>query len=259
MFLNPFFSTNQNAQIMIFRRLLVAAAIAAGCASPSAFAQASDILGVEIGMTSKQASDALQRANPKFILQTHYYQGPDGKPGPVAFIKACASNFEADRNCSISHVDISRDSMIVSFGEVTGRAYHLLRKWEPGPNDRPLVATFNEALQKKYGKLEKAREFDDSGAYGTHKNAQGKQDPQCRASMSYGTPKSAHPNCGLSTTLESSWDPKQKIMAKMTMQIFDHQVLITEIKEASAIASSKQQKLDASRVDAAKKAAAPKL
>ena len=235
-------------------RFIIASALVASSVASGAYAQANDILGVAVGMTLKEVTDALQKANPKFGLETLYYAGPDGKPANVASIRACASSEANDTKCTISYANVSREVITITFGAAIGKAFHVTRRWEPGQSERPLVTAFNEALQKKYGKLEKEREFPDGGSYGNYPNSQGKQDRQCRPFDPEKAPKEAKSNCGLAIFLSGAWDPKTNILRTATTTLFDHRVLVADIKQGNASAAIKQQAEDAAKAAAAQKA-----
>lgn len=235
---------------------ILIASLVAGCTFvTNVSAQATDILGVAIGMNAKEASDALQKANPKFRLETNYYAGPDGKPTTIANIRACASSETNNTRCYSSSPTASFDAATVTFGSANGKAFHVSRKWTPGPT-APLATTFIEAAKQKYVKLDNEGGTAGSGRYGFAANTDGKNDKNLCQPLAFDpvvAPNQAHPNCGLRINVFVFWDEGSNVLREASVGVFDHRVLLADIKQGNASAAAKKQAEDAAKAEAARK------
>lgn len=204
-----------------------------------AFAQHNDVQGVAIGMTPKETMAALLSANPNYVLRSTHYMA-NGRQGPVASIRGCVANIAiSSQDCGASAEAAQHDVITVSFGANNGQAFFITRKWEPLRAARPALKAFIEGSESKYGPLSIERTFPDGGTYSTMPNARGKQDLRCRTTAMYGTPNTAHPDCALSVSINGIWDQRTQALAKVQMAMFDHRVLIAEIRRTNAIADAR--------------------
>ena len=231
----------------------------------SVFAQASgDIIGVTIGMTADQAREVLKKSGTPFKFFEVRYQAQSGIPESLAFINACASdNPPGSKYCFNTH-GVGSDQVLVAFGQMSGRVFFVRRSWEPAKTAQPLLENVEKAVLEKYTGLKKFGESSSGGrptgrSYMNANDLNGRPSTPCAPALDLGIPNTAKSNCGAASAARFEFEGELPKLKKLEIGIYDHRVLLADIKQSNEILSGAANKQKAVEEDAARKVVGPKL
>ena len=229
------------------------------------FAQSSaDIVGVTIGMTADQAREALKKSGTPFKLIEGRYQAETGIPESLAYINACVANIPPiETRCVNGMGGPGSDQVLVAFGQMSGKVFSVQRFWEPAKAARPLMENVEKAVLEKYTGLKKFSESSSNGkptgrGY-TTSDLNNREAAPCILSTMSGIPNSAKSNCGFAAAARFDFEGDLQKLTKLQIGIFDHRVLLADIKQSKEIQSAAANKQKASEADTARKVTGPKL
>lgn len=251
---------NRNGKLSIAFAMLMAI-------NSSVFAEnQANIIGISIGMTADQVKEALKKSGTSFKLIEGKYREQPGIPESLAFINACTAKPPQDGPGCYSPSGTANEQVLVAFGQLSGKAFYVDRTWTPAKDAQPLGSTVETAVLEKYPGLKKHMQSGSEGrltgkSYSDAKDLSGRQEPQCGAplGMSSKIPNSARSNCGFVAYAGLSFEIESQRLSGMYLALFDHRVLLEDIKRANEIRSSEANKKRTEEENAARKVSAPKL
>lgn len=248
---------------MIILNSAIVLAVSLAVSTPALSQSATDVLGVSLGMTPLQAKEALQKSGTRFKIFEGRYAAQPGIPESIAYINACVSQMEPnEQNCSWGS-DLGADQVLVAFGQMSGKAFFVSRNWVPPKAEQPASPAVEKSVLEKYRGLSKSMESTSNGrpsgrSYSESKDLNGKPFGQCGVGLS-GIPRSAMSNCGFVSNAGFRFEGDVQRLVQMDIRLFDHRVLLADIKQAQEIQMGNAAKQKAKEEEGARKASAPKL
>ena len=230
------------------------------------FAQSSaDIVGVTIGMTADQAREALKKSGTPFKFIEGRYKAETGIPESLAYINACVAIIPPSETRCVNGIGGSgSDQVLVAFGQMSGKVFSVQRFWEPAKAALPMMENVEKAVLEKYTGLKKFSESSSGGkpsgrSYSYTSDLNNRPADQCTLNTMTGIPNSAKSNCGFSAAASFNFEGELQKLTKLQIGIFDHRVLLADIKQSREIQSAAANKQKASEEGAARKVTGPKL